>query len=156
MSSSNLDTAGVAGPPPLIVSGPLLIGLALHRLRPMSLLPKAIARPFGWLLLIGGVAGMIWSFLTFQRQGTPIDPNQPVNNLITSGPFQYTRNPSYASLIAMYLGITNLVNTIWPLLLLPVTLLALTRGVIEREERYLEEKFGDEYRRYTQQVGRWY
>jgi len=36
-----------------------------------------------------------------------------------------------------------------------VALLAIQRGVIEREERYLERKFGDEYLSYKAQVRHW-
>jgi protein-S-isoprenylcysteine O-methyltransferase Ste14 len=32
---------------------------------------------------------------------------------------------------------------LWAILLLPVVLLGIQRGVIEREERYLERKFGE-------------
>lgn len=155
MDQHEQDTAGVAGPPPVIVAAPLAIGLGLHRLRPLRLLPKAIAKPTGVLMLVAGIAGMAWTVLTFRRAETPIEPHKPVNNLITSGPFQYTRNPAYASQIAIYLGITKLVNSLWPVLLLPAVLFSLKRGVIEREERYLERTFGEEYRRYCDQVGRW-
>jgi protein-S-isoprenylcysteine O-methyltransferase Ste14 len=44
---------------------------------------------------------------------------------------------------------------LWPLLLLPIVLVVMQRGVIAREERYLELKFGDEYRRYKASVRRW-
>jgi len=47
------------------------------------------------------------------------------------------------------------VNALWAILLLPVALLVIQRGVIEREERYLEQKFGEEYIRYKAQVRRW-
>lgn len=155
MEEHEQDTAGVAGPPPVIVATPLLVGLGLHRLRPLRLLPKAIAKPAGVLMLIAGIAGMAWSVVAFRRHETPIEPHKPAENLITSGPFQYTRNPAYASQIALYLGITKLANSLWPLLLLPAALFALKRGVIEREERYLERKFGEEYRQYCERVGRW-
>jgi protein-S-isoprenylcysteine O-methyltransferase Ste14 len=44
---------------------------------------------------------------------------------------------------------------IWALALLPVVLLAVDRLVIAREERYLEAKFGEEYRDYKRSVRRW-
>jgi protein-S-isoprenylcysteine O-methyltransferase Ste14 len=55
----------------------------------------------------------------------------------------------------IYTGIASLANALWAILLLPVTLLVIQRGVIEREERYLERKFGDEYLSYKAHVRRW-
>jgi protein-S-isoprenylcysteine O-methyltransferase Ste14 len=55
----------------------------------------------------------------------------------------------------IYAGIATIANALWALLLLPVALLAIRRGVIEREEDYLERKFGEEYLRYKAQVRRW-
>jgi protein-S-isoprenylcysteine O-methyltransferase Ste14 len=55
----------------------------------------------------------------------------------------------------IYAGIASLANALWALLLLPVVLLVIQRGVIEREERYLERKFGEEYLRYKARVRRW-
>ena len=54
-----------------------------------------------------------------------------------------------------YVGVAILLNTAWPLLLLPLVLLVMHRGVILREERYLEQKFGDEYIDYKMRVRRW-
>ena len=39
--------------------------------------------------------------------------------------------------------------------LLPLVLIAIQTRVIAREERYLEAKFGDDYRRYKADVRRW-
>ena len=75
--------------------------------------------------------------------------------MVTQGPFRYTRNPAYLSMTIIYTGISSLVNALWAILLLPVALLVIQRGVIEREERYLERKFGEEYIRYKAQVRRW-
>ena len=54
-----------------------------------------------------------------------------------------------------YTGIASFANALWAILLLPVALLVIQRGVIEREEHYLERKFGEEYLRYKAQVRRW-
>ena len=89
------------------------------------------------------------------RARTPIDPRKSVARLVTHGPFRFTRNPSYLSFAVYYVGIASLVNTRWPLFLLPLVLLVVQRGVIEREEQYLERKFGQEYLRYKARVRRW-
>ncbi|MFL6192698.1 MAG: methyltransferase family protein, partial [Thermoanaerobaculia bacterium] len=65
------------------------------------------------------------------------------------------RNPMYLGMTLLYLGLALWIGTLWPLPLLPVALWATQRYVIAREERYLEAKFGDDYRRYKERVRRW-
>jgi protein-S-isoprenylcysteine O-methyltransferase Ste14 len=65
------------------------------------------------------------------------------------------RNPAYLAMTLIYAGIASLANALWATLLLPVALLVIQRGVIEREERYLEGKFGEEYLSYKERVRRW-
>ena len=55
----------------------------------------------------------------------------------------------------MYAGIASLTNALWVILLLPAMVLMMQHTVIEREERYLERKFGEEYLRYKARVRRW-
>ena len=66
---------------------------------------------------------------------------------MTDGPFRYTRNLSYLSMVMIYTGIASLANAFWAILFLPATMVVIRRGVIERDERYLERKFGEEYLR---------
>jgi protein-S-isoprenylcysteine O-methyltransferase Ste14 len=44
---------------------------------------------------------------------------------------------------------------VWPLLLAPAVVWVINVYVIAREERYLQRKFGEEYRQYQTQVRRW-
>ena len=90
-----------------------------------------------------------------RRADTPISPEEPVSSLVTDGPFRYTRNPGYLGIAMTYAGLASLANALWAILLLPATLFVIQRGVIEREERYLERKFGEEYLRYKARVRRW-
>ena len=55
----------------------------------------------------------------------------------------------------IYAGIAILRNALWALVLLPGMLFVIQRYQIEREERYLERTFGEEYLRYKTQVRRW-
>jgi protein-S-isoprenylcysteine O-methyltransferase Ste14 len=55
----------------------------------------------------------------------------------------------------IYTGIATLRNALWAILLLPLVLYVIERKVIEREERYLERAFGEEYLAYKARVHRW-
>jgi len=52
-------------------------------------------------------------------------------------------------------GIVIVANAPWALVPLPVVVAVIDRGVIAREERYLERKFGRPYVDYKQRVRRW-
>jgi protein-S-isoprenylcysteine O-methyltransferase Ste14 len=155
MSSDAQDKAGVVAPPPLIYLGPLIFGLLLNRRLPIPFLPRRMARSLGWSLLGGGVLLIGWFEWVMRQARTPANPYKPVSHMVTQGPFRYTRNPAYLSMTMIYTGIASLANALWAILLLPVALQVVRRGVIEREERYLERKFGEEYLRYKAQVRRW-
>lgn len=55
----------------------------------------------------------------------------------------------------IYAGISSRTNYLWSILLLPVALLVICYGVIEREERYLERVLREEYLSYKARVQRW-
>jgi protein-S-isoprenylcysteine O-methyltransferase Ste14 len=155
MPSDDRDKAGVVAPPPVIYLGALVFGLLLNRRFPVPFLPRGIARILGWPLLSAGLLLMGWFERAMRHAGTPANPYKPVSHIATEGPFRYTRNPAYLAMTMIYTGITGLANALWAILLLPVALLVIQRGVIEREERYLERKFGEEYLRYKARVRRW-
>jgi protein-S-isoprenylcysteine O-methyltransferase Ste14 len=96
-----------------------------------------------------------WFIMSMRRAGTPVDPREAPTALVTEGPFRFSRNPGYLGLGLTYVGLSLLVEARWPLLLLPFVLIIIDRGVISQEERYLERRFGSEYRTYRQRVRRW-
>ena len=155
MPSDEQDKAGIVAPPPLVYLGTLVFGLLINRRFPIHFLPRRISHGLGWPLLGGGALLLGWFEWALRRGGTPASPYKPVSRIVTQGPFRYTRNPGYLSMAMIYTGITVLANALWAILLLPVALLVIQRGVIEREERYLERKFGEEYLHYKAQVKRW-
>ena len=114
-----------------------------------------MARIFGLSLLSGWAVLGGWFFQIMHRAGAPIRSDKPVPGLATDGPFRYTRNPGYLSLAMFYAVIASLANALWAILLLPAALLVIKHAVIEREERYLERKFGEEYPRYKARLRRW-
>ncbi len=155
MPGDEQDKAGVVAPPPLIYLGALVFGLLLNRRFPVAFLPHGVARGLGWPLLGAGVLLLGWFERAMRQAHTPTNPYKPVSRIATGGPFRYTRNPGYLSMAMIYTGIAARANALWAILLLPAALLVIQRGVIEREERYLEDKFGGEYLSYKARVRRW-
>jgi protein-S-isoprenylcysteine O-methyltransferase Ste14 len=149
------DNPGVIAPPPLIYAGALAIGLLVNRLYPIAFLPRGLSRVLGWSLIVGGLVIGSLGFREMKRAGTNVDPREPTTAIVTEGPYRFTRNPLYLCLTLVYAGISALANALWAVLLLPGVLAVMRRGVIEREERYLERKFGDEYVNYKARVRRW-
>ncbi len=156
MAESERDNPGVLVFPPVLVGGTLGIGLLLQRFRPWHLsIPETARIVLAAALLTVAAAIGLWSERTMHGAGTNIDPGKPSTTVVTSGPFRFTRNPLYLFLRGIYLGVTVAVATVWPLLFLVPVFLVLHFGVVLREERYLEAKFGEPYRAYTARVRRW-
>ncbi len=87
--------------------------------------------------------------------GTSPNPTKPTTKIVVQGPFRFFRNPIYLSFTLIYLGITIATNALWPLLLLPVVLVIIQLRALYPEEKYLEQRFGEEYLRYKARVRRW-
>ncbi len=135
---------------------PLVAGLVLHIEFPVYLLPQVWLQLAIGLPLIGiGIVLNASADTTMGNAGTNPDPSKPATVLVTYGPFRFSRNPQYLSVIVLYRGIAISANALWPMVLLSGSLLVITYGVIKREERYLERKFGDEYLRSKARVRRW-
>ncbi len=92
--------------------------------------------------------------LAFARADTPFD-FRPVKAVVTEGPYSFTRNPMYISFSLIYAGIGVAFESVVALLLLSVAIALIDRMIIPREERYLEQRFGEEYLRYKAKVRRW-
>ncbi len=77
--------------------------------------------------------------------GTDVRPDKPTSSLVIGGSYRFTRNPIYLGFTLFDAVITTLANSLPSALLLPLFLVTVRRGVSEREERYLERIFGEEY-----------
>ncbi len=152
---SKQDTAGVIAPPPLIYLAGLVIGLGLGYLAPTPFLPRSIAYGLGAVLILIAASIIISARRMMLRAGTAIKPTIPTTALVITGPFRFTRNPLYIGATLFYVGIAVAARSLWALALLLVVLAVMHRGVIDREERYLERRFGADYVRYKERVRRW-
>jgi protein-S-isoprenylcysteine O-methyltransferase Ste14 len=147
--------ASRAAPAPLIFAAVLLVGVLLSLAYPVSVLPREVT------LIVGAACVLLPFVLGFatlrvmRRAKTSPNPNRPTTALLTDGPFRLSRNPMYLSMAVQYVGLAFLFNSLWAIALLPLALVIVHFTVIKREERYLDQKVGDEYRAYKAKVRRW-
>jgi protein-S-isoprenylcysteine O-methyltransferase Ste14 len=152
---NDADNPGVIAPPPLIYADALASGLLANRLYPIPFLPHGILRALGWPSIFVGLAIGLLGFREMKRARTNVDPYKPTTAIVAEGSYRYTRNPLYVGMTLMYAGVSARANALPAALFLPAVLAVMQSGVIEREERYLERKFGDEYSGYKTRVRRW-
>jgi len=146
-------------PPPLVYATALYGAWWLDVRHALSFdlepLAPALADWLGWVLIGIGLAGVLWALTAIWGHRTTVNPYKAASNLVTHGPFARSRNPIYVSDWFVYLGVTLLLGTAWPLLVAPLVWLVMRYGVIAHEEAHLLAKFGDEYREYCSRVKRW-
>jgi protein-S-isoprenylcysteine O-methyltransferase Ste14 len=155
VETAGADSPGVIALPPLLYAAVFLVVVALRWFVPMPITAWSIAVPVGVAVSVAAIAIARWGRKTMQAAGTNINPGLPATTVVTSGPFRYSRNPLYVALTILYLGLTLAVNTWWGLVLLIPLLVTMHLGVVLREERYLDRKFGDSYRQYRSRVRRY-
>lgn len=151
----NNDNPGVIAPPPIIFLCFLVLGYSLNRFYPLAVLEQPLNTIISAVFFIyaGLTAGLAFFYMT--KSGTNVDARKPTNAIVTVSVFSYTRNPMYISMVILLIAFSLLLNALWIALLIPLFMFVMQKGVIEREEAYLENKFGSEYLQYKNRVRRW-
>ncbi len=153
------DTAGVIAPPPLMALAAVVVGLLLDWLLPayvLSVLLTLTSRiAIGVVLMGAGGALALAGERRFHRAGTEVKPWKPSTALVTGGVFRYLRNPMYVGLTIFLAGLAIMLASDWLVVTTVIFAVAIHFGVVRREERYLEAKFGEPYRAYKAQVPRY-
>lgn len=126
--------------------------------------PATISDPNSWslrqyaavFLLMTRAAILLKSIWSFARVGRgTLAPFDETNRLIVVGLYRYVRNPMYVGVILILLAESWF---FWSSRLLTYTVICFAVAniiVIAYEENRLRYKYGDEFRRYCEHVGRW-
>ncbi len=113
-----------------------------------------------WLAVVLAVLGVCFGIMAiaqFREAQTTPNPQalEKVSSLVTSGIYQYSRNPMYFGLVLLLLGWALYLSNFLPFILVAVFMLYMTRFQIQPEERMMARKFGKDYQAYLKRVRRW-
>ena len=122
----------------------------------------AEGRPALWNLLglipvAAGTAVLVWDLAAGLARIPELPEQMEVLTppyLMTSGPYAVSRNPMYVAELSLWLGWAILFGSVAVLVGLVVLGVAM-QGLVPWEERGLEGRFGEAYRRYKATVPRW-
>jgi protein-S-isoprenylcysteine O-methyltransferase Ste14 len=154
-----VDAAAVRIFPPAVPLLTILLGVALKRLCPSKLkFNLSCLSRYGIGGAIVGVAVLglgLYPVILLRRSGQSENPWTTTTEIVTRGPFGFSRNPLYLQMILGCIGFAIMLRNVWILLLTPLAAWALQVLAILPEEAYLERKFGESYRSYKRRVRRW-
>ena len=141
--------------PPLVYLGAMALGLAMHALWPVHLMPPFLGTTGGVVLTLAAVALFLAAVRSFRTAGTPVPGNRPTTTIVRTGPYRFSRNPIYLAFSLLQLGLALWINALGLLITLVPAVALMSLVVIPREERYLEARFPSQYPPYKASVRRW-
>lgn len=109
-----------------------------------------------FILGVGGGFGLL-GLVEFYRESTSVNPHKPDNasSLVTNGIYSISRNPMYVGLLLILVAYGFYLGNMLVFLMIPFFVGYMNRYQIIPEEQMMEEKFGDEFRKYKSEVRRW-
>lgn len=151
------DSPGVYVPPPLFYVAIFFIAFFLQKkiFIPDAWLHIPFIKIAGVLLLAIALLFLITSLRMFLQSRNTVMLIRPASSLQTTGIYNISRNPMYAGLAILYLGMTCMLGNWWHLILFPLLLLLVQTYIIRPEEAYLTRRFGNMYLEYKKRVRRW-
>lgn len=134
----------------------ILLCIALHWLAPIAFIISAPWNLLGILPVLFGIWINLSADRAFKLAKTTVKPFEVSTALIQKGAFRLSRNPMYLGFAALLLGISVMLRSLSPFIVVVLFAILIDRVFIRVEEGMLEDGFGDEWRRYRSQVRKWF
>lgn len=153
--NSKTDHSKITIDAPIILAIAILLTFLLQRFIPLPFLPGLPSWILGVILFFGGFALGMPAFRGMLRARTSPNPHRTTTALVRGASYRITRNPMYLGMLISYAGLFIFFQNPWFILFIPLLIWSFTKWVIIPEERYLEEKFGQDYLEFKTEVRRW-
>ena len=133
----------------------VVFGLILDVFVPLYIFNGSLYQYVGTLLIILGSLLIYWaqSSTSFTKKEEIQNSNTPRD--FARGPYKYSRNPTHIGLSIMTLGLGFLLSSVFSVILTVIASLITKFIFVKKEEKLLEERYGQSYSDYKKKVGTW-
>lgn len=109
----------------------------------------------GLSFLILGWLCVFFAKHEFKKYKQKTHPGFEISEMIITGIFQYSRNPTYLGMLSILAGIGFIANSFWVVLSVFPAIYLLTTRLIIQEEVYVQDLFKEKAVEYFKKVRRW-
>ncbi len=141
--------------PPTYLLVAIILVLLLHFTFPVATFVQDPLNLIGLFPLLIGVALNIIADRDFKRYQTTVKPYEESATLLTEGVYRYSRHPMYLGFVLILLGISLLLGSISPYVVVLMFAILMDIVFIRVEEEMLSETFQKEWRQYKSKVRKW-
>nr|WP_275658915.1 isoprenylcysteine carboxylmethyltransferase family protein [Shewanella sp. Isolate11] len=133
----------------------MLTAYAIEQWLPSGLVIAESIKQVAVILMLIAALLLLHMLLMFKRQQTAVEPWKPTTHIITSGYYRFSRNPIYLTFCFYPVGLGCIESSWWLISSFLPACFTVYHLAIKREERYLQQKFPQDYAQYCNKVRRW-
>jgi protein-S-isoprenylcysteine O-methyltransferase Ste14 len=142
--------------PPSYLFAAIVLQLVLHFFLPIGTLFSGLWRLLGLIPLAIGLVLNLRADAALHKANTTVKPDEAPRELVTAGPYGFSRHPMYLGFVLILFGVAALLGSVTPLLVVPIFGAAMEMVFIRKEEQTMAATFGNRWTEYRSRVRRWF
>lgn len=141
--------------PPMWLALGIIAQFVCNEYYPASRFTSSGGQMLGSLVLLLGLALLVFAGGLFKQADTDLIPFREVRALVTSGVYRYSRNPMYLGMALVLFGCAIVLGVASAFAVPVVFMIIIHYRFILPEEQLLREQFPEAFPAYCQRVRRW-
>jgi protein-S-isoprenylcysteine O-methyltransferase Ste14 len=133
----------------------LILILLLHFILPLASILTGIWKLIGLVPLLVGIVLNILADQALKRHNTTVKPFKESNELIVDDVYGISRHPMYLGFVLILIGVSLLLGSLSPYVILLCFVVFMEFAFIRKEERMMEDTFKEAWGHYKSKVRKW-
>lgn len=132
----------------------VILGVVFDIFIPADIFTHNSYQSIGVILIFLGSMIVYWAQSTSGNYNEN-NPKHKNKSFFYRGPYKYSRNPTHFGLFIMTLGLALIINSLFSVIFTITAYLLTKIFFVKKQEKILEEKYGETYRDYKKKVKNW-